>query len=223
MPNVIIGLDESGNGAIAGPIAVSALAFDVTAPAPAVTIIRPRSTVRLTPCDSKKIKDAAERDVLARASLLAAVASCTHVVESCDIDLMLVAGSLRKAAGAALSLCVDRVEAEVPGANITVLVDGSLDLHFAPRPRCVIKYVVGGDASCWQVSAASLKARATIDRHMEKLDQKYPVYGFGKNAGYATPGHLKLLREHGPCPEHRRTFRSVMEVVGIPSVLTDLS
>lgn len=221
--NVVVGLDESGNGAIAGPLVVAALAFPVTAAAPLVRLVRARSVAEVTPCDSKKVKDAAERATIATECLRVALASCTSQVDAAELDTMLVAGALRKAAGSALRGCVDQVFARHPDATVTIVVDGKLDLHFQPRPRCHVEYVAGADASRWQVGAASLVARSAVDRAMGEVHRRFPAYGFAQHCGYATPKHLETLRALGPCAEHRRTFKSVYEVAGIPQSLTELN
>ena len=66
--------------------------------------------------------------------------------------------------------------------------------------------VVGGDGKSASVAAASIIAKVTRDRLMEKLDEKYPGYGFSRHKGYGTKEHYAAIRELGPCPEHRVTF-----------------
>jgi ribonuclease HII len=66
-----------------------------------------------------------------------------------------------------------------------------------------------GDRVAASVAAASIVAKVTRDRMMRELDERYPVYGFGRHKGYVTDEHLRALSEHGPSPVHRRSFRCV--------------
>ena len=59
--------------------------------------------------------------------------------------------------------------------------------------------------------AASILAKVSRDRHLYALDTRYPVYGFARNKGYPTAEHLAALLQHGPCPEHRRSYGPVQQ------------
>jgi ribonuclease HII len=48
---------------------------------------------------------------------------------------------------------------------------------------------------------------------LRELHTRYPVYGFGRHKGYATRGHMRALADHGPCPEHRRSFVNVGSLI----------
>ncbi len=66
--------------------------------------------------------------------------------------------------------------------------------------------IVGGDATVFSIAAASIVAKVYRDALMCALDADYPAYGFRRHKGYGTDEHLRALREHGPCPLHRRSF-----------------
>jgi ribonuclease HII len=72
--------------------------------------------------------------------------------------------------------------------------------------------VIGGDARCLSIAAASILAKVVRDRIMERLDRVWPEYGFARHKGYGTAAHLEALRAHGPCPLHRWTFAPVAEL-----------
>lgn len=82
----------------------------------------------------------------------------------------------------------------------------------APTVWCSIgqEAVVSGDSRCLSIMAASILAKVTRDRMMEEYDLAYPGYGFASHKGYPTREHLAALRELGPCPIHRKTFRGVL-------------
>jgi ribonuclease HII len=72
---------------------------------------------------------------------------------------------------------------------------------------------VRGDATVPAISAASILAKVTRDRWCRELDLQYPQYGFAGHKGYGTAEHLAALRAHGACPEHRKTFAPVTQVL----------
>ena len=88
-----------------------------------------------------------------------------------------------------------------------VLIDG-LPVHPFEWPQTPI---VQGDGKSLSIAAASVIAKVTRDRIMEELDRQFPIYGFAKHKGYCTPEHLAMVREHGPCVEHRRSFAPVAQ------------
>jgi ribonuclease HII len=72
--------------------------------------------------------------------------------------------------------------------------------------------IVKGDAKVGAISAASILAKVHRDRLCLALHEHYPHYGFDGHKGYPTAAHLAALRQHGACPEHRRSFRPVREL-----------
>ena len=75
--------------------------------------------------------------------------------------------------------------------------------------------VVGGDAQCYSIACASIVAKVTRDRLMRALARRYPMYGWGENAGYGTPVHLAALRAGGLTAHHRPLFcRRIVEGAG---------
>jgi ribonuclease HII len=69
--------------------------------------------------------------------------------------------------------------------------------------------VIGGDALEPAISAASIIAKVTRDRHMYALHERFPQYGFDRHKGYPTAEHLEALARLGPCTDHRRSFAPV--------------
>ena len=80
--------------------------------------------------------------------------------------------------------------------------------------ECEERTVIGGDARCPSIAAASVIAKVARDRAMEEFAVLYPNYGFEKHKGYGTPEHQHALALHGPSSIHRRTFRPVREHAG---------
>ena len=82
-----------------------------------------------------------------------------------------------------------------------------------PSPGVDYKCVVGGDRRCLSVAAASIVAKVERDRLMVEYHVRFPQYGFDRHKGYASAEHLRLLREIGPCPIHRRCYAPVREAL----------
>jgi ribonuclease HII len=89
-----------------------------------------------------------------------------------------------------------------------VLIDGPIKL----AARVPIRGIIGGDALSFSIACASIAAKVTRDRIMVDFDAQYPEYGFKQHKGYGTAQHMAALKEHGPCPIHRRSFAPVAAV-----------
>ena len=90
-----------------------------------------------------------------------------------------------------------------------VLVDGNR----LPVLGVLAEAIIGGDALVPAISAASILAKVHRDRWCLELDQHYPQYGFARHKGYGTAAHLVALQLHGPCAQHRTSFRPVAELL----------
>lgn len=90
-----------------------------------------------------------------------------------------------------------------------LLVDGKFEVPVTISQQTLVK----GDSRSATIGAASIVAKITRDELMEKLHEQYPVYHFNANKGYPTREHRTALKRHGPCPEHRFTFRGVSSFV----------
>ena len=90
-----------------------------------------------------------------------------------------------------------------------VLVDGNR----LPVLKVPAEAIVKGDAKVAAISAASILAKVTRDRWCAELHAQYPMYGFAGHKGYGTAEHLAALRQHGACPQHRRSFSPVAAVL----------
>ena len=76
-----------------------------------------------------------------------------------------------------------------------------------PGITCEAKAVIKGDSRSLSIAAASIVAKVTRDRMMERAGVVHRSYGFEGHAGYGTPAHLRAIESHGPCPLHRMSFR----------------
>jgi ribonuclease HII len=89
-----------------------------------------------------------------------------------------------------------------------VLIDGRPVKQYPLHQVALVK----GDSLSYSIAAASIIAKVTRDRFMVALARQHPEYGFEIHKGYPTPAHLAALKKHGPCPQHRRSFRPVVQV-----------
>jgi ribonuclease HII len=178
----IAGVDEAGRGPLAGPVVAAAV------------IIAPDRRVRGV--NDSKVLPPERREELFALIQERAVAVGVGIVDHLTIDRINILEATRLAmdqALAALNL--------VPELIITDFVE----LRVVPCPQLNL---VDGDARCASVAAASIIAKVTRDRLMCEMDAEYPIYGFARHKGYATPEHIAAIDRHGLCPLHRRSFVS---------------
>jgi ribonuclease HII len=107
-----------------------------------------------------------------------------------------------------LAMC--RAIAALPAMPDHVLIDGNT----IPRDlSCRAEAIIGGDARCLSIAAASIVAKVTQDRIMVDLAQQHPGYGWDRNAGYPTRDHVAALKKLGVTPAHRRSFKPVHNIL----------
>lgn len=184
MTPLIAGVDEVGRGPLAGPVvACAVILFEVPGGL----------------ADSKRLS-AAQRQALVpliRASAAIGVgAASVREIDRLDI--------LR-----ATWLAMRRAVARLPVRPTLVLVDG----RDAPDLGLPTQAVIGGDATIPAIMAASIIAKTVRDRAMQRLDRRYPGYGFRQHVGYPTPAHRRALEHFGPTPHHRQSFAPIRAVL----------
>ncbi len=186
----IMGVDEAGRGPLAGPVVAAAVHFDYD------TCRKfPKSLLHLN--DSKKLTEA-ERERFYDLIISHAQSYGVGVVSREEIDRINILQATMQAMTMAVEQAAKNISPEL------LLVDGNYFRTSLPYPFQTIKH---GDAISPLIAAASVIAKVIRDRIMLELHEKYPVYHFASNKGYGVPSHLRALDEHGPCPEHRRSFR----------------
>jgi len=191
----IIGVDEAGRGPLAGPVVAAAVYFDHE------TCRKfPKSLRDLN--DSKQL-DEEERERFYKLILKHARSWGVGIVSREEIDRI----NILQATMHAMTIAVEQAAEKLVIENISpelLLVDGN---YFRTKLPYEFQTVIDGDAKSPHIAAASVLAKVTRDRIMVELHNKYPQYNFRSNKGYSVPEHLRALKEHGPCPEHRRSFR----------------
>ncbi len=183
---LIAGVDESGRGPLAGPVVAAAVILDPARP--------------IVGLADSKLLAAERRESLARAIRERARAWAVGWADAAEIDRLNVLE--------ATCLAMRRAILGLPLWPEAVEVDGNRlpDLSF-PAGTLDGTAIVGGDARVAAISAASIIAKVTRDRRMLHFDRLYPLYGFARHKGYGTVEHRECLARHGPCPQHRLSFR----------------
>lgn len=186
----MLGVDEAGRGPLAGPVAVGVVAvpegFDVAKEFVGVA-------------DSKKLSEKKRERIFQTLEKRAEQGEVRFTVElesAETIDEEGIATAVRRALWRG-------VNALAPdSALVHVLLDGSLK---AP-PEYSQETIINGDELVPIISLASIAAKVSRDRLMLNLSKKYPEYGFEKHKGYGTAFHYEMLKKHGLCDIHRRSF-----------------
>jgi len=185
----VAGVDEAGRGPLAGPVVAAAVVLG-----PWV-----RSELADMLDDSKKLT--AEQRL---AAFLALRASAAEI----GIGAASVAEILRLNILHASMLAMRRAVARLAVAPDLALVDG----NYPPKLACAVRCVVGGDALCLSIAAASIVAKVVRDRAMTRLATRFPGYGWETNVGYATTLHREALVRLGATRHHREAFGTVAQL-----------
>lgn len=192
----LVGVDEVGRGALAGPVTVCA------------AFLGPLSGSEdwlETVNDSKKLTSARRAQILANLPDYVQLETALSSPER--IDEVGIRVATREAMDRAVSSLLDRLQERVD----YILVDGGTDpLMIDGTPQVSF---TKGDARSYNIAVASICAKETRDRDMRNLAESYPVYGFESHAGYGTKAHCSAIAEFGPCEVHRKTFGRVREYV----------
>jgi ribonuclease HII len=206
---IVVGMDEVGRGALAGPVSVGVVAVDAQTPE------GPRGVA-----DSKLLTPAA-RTALLPALATWGVARAVGHASAAEIDRFGIIGALRLAGRRALAGLAIPVD--------VVLLDGKHDWLTPPAQAgffdadadaaddlaagfgAVVHTRVKADLTCASVAAASVLAKCERDALMCALSAEHPAYGWSGNKGYGSPDHLAALRALGPSPLHRMSWRLPLE------------
>lgn len=186
-PGLMAGVDEAGRGPLAGPVVAAAVILDELNPIKGLA-------------DSKKLtalrREALYDEIRAKALCCSIALATAEEIDSLNI----------------LQATMLAMKRAVEGLRLKphkVLVDGNR----LPTLIILAEAIVKGDALVPSISAASILAKVYRDRWCAEFHLEYPQYGFAGHKGYGTAAHLAALRLHGACPQHRRSFAPVAEVL----------
>lgn len=181
----VAGVDEAGRGPLAGPVVAAAVVLPPELSLPGLR-------------DSKKMSPALRETLYDQI-----IEKCTGfgigVVDENTIDEI----NILQAALLAMKKAVE----QLPAPADMLLIDGNRGIECDTRQKTII----GGDDASLSIAAASVLAKVTRDRLMDRYHDQYPQYEFSRHKGYGTRLHRERIQQHGPCPIHRKTFKGVME------------
>jgi len=186
-PGLVAGVDEAGRGPLAGPVVAAAVILDDLNPIAGLA-----DSKKLTPARREKLYDE-----------IRAKALCCSIAEASveEIDTL----NILQATLLAMRRAVEGLRLK----PAKVLVDGNR----LPVLDVLAEAIVKGDAKVPAISAASILAKVHRDRWCADYDREFPQYGFAAHKGYGTAEHIAALREHGACPQHRKSFSPVSGVL----------
>ncbi len=205
---VVMGIDEAGRGPLAGPVFAAAvsLPLDIAAELLSGEWQGVNDSKKLT----EKKRDALSGIIRSTPGCLFAVASAT--AEEIDEHNILRATHLamRRAALDLAAQCAHLEQTiNAVSSPFRILVDG-LRVPTLPFPS---RNIIKGDAKSPFIAAASILAKTARDAYCHEMEDKYPGYDFAVHKGYPTKLHMERLAKLGACPEHRKSFRPVREVL----------
>jgi ribonuclease HII len=181
----IAGIDEAGRGPLAGPVVSAAVMLPPIFPVANVI-------------DSKKLS-AKKRARLYEEIYTHSVSVGIGIVDSVEIDRI----NILQASLLSMAIAVENLRPQPD----CLLIDG----RFRIATQLPQKPITKGDALSVSIAAASIVAKVTRDRLMERYHEYYPQFGFFRHKGYPTRAHKEAIREFGYCPIHRRTYKGVKE------------
>ena len=196
----VIGVDEAGRGPLAGPVSVGVVAvpegFDVLKEFVGVA-------------DSKKLSEKRREKIFEILEERAKVGDVRFTVEfegDDVIDEEGIATAVRRALWRGVNALAEECGSQTSGTSLKsdfhILLDGSLK---AP-PEYSQETIINGDELVPIISLASIAAKVSRDRLMLEMAKKYPEYQFEKHKGYGTALHYEMLKKHGLCDIHRRSY-----------------
>lgn len=183
---LIVGVDEVGSGALAGPVLAGAVVLPFNS--------------RLGAIADSKLLTAREREVV-----------CVQIQERATawaVGRASVEEINRLGIRPATLLAMKRAVEQIPHADF-VLVDAWTIPEITIKQRGIIR----GDRTVKSIAAGSIVAKVARDQEMSELAERYPVYGFDQHKGYGTLAHKRALRQYGACVMHRQHYKPVQEVL----------
>ena len=192
----VIGIDEVGRGAVAGPVAVGAFVLDLK------TLDVGKIPTKLQ--DSKLMTEKS-REAVYEELITWQPGFAVGMVDAKDIDTHGIVSALSQSAVRALKQLAekDEVKQALTENQVHILLDGTHNWLENVVSRIPVTVRAKADRDCVSVAAAACIAKVTRDRMMVKLAEEYPMYQLDGHKGYASASHIDALRLHGPSDIHR--------------------
>jgi len=195
-------LDEAGRGPLAGPVVAAAVS------------IKKINNLAIKQFSNFKIRDSKKLSPKKRERFYKILTNHPAIewgigkVSEKVIDKI----NIKNAAELAMEKALKNLEKKIKKRTDFLIIDGN-HLNSKKLKTRRYKLIVEADEKVFSCAAASIIAKVTRDKIMEKYAKKFPKYGFEKHKGYPTKSHLKMIRKYGPCKIHRKSFEPVKKLL----------
>jgi ribonuclease HII len=192
----VVCLDEAGRGPLAGPVVAAAVSIIANCK---LEILKFKDLK-----DSKKLAPKKREDFYKIITKNPQIEWGIGIVSEKIIDKI----NIKNAAELAMEKALKNLERKMKKKADFLIIDGN---HISSKNLKARSYklIVKADEKVFSCALASILAKVTRDKIMERYSKKYPKYGFEIHKGYPTKFHLKMLKKYGPCKIHRKSFLPV--------------
>lgn len=190
---LIVGTDEAGRGCGAGGVFAAAVCFNSVSD----DLIKRLSILN----DSKKLSKKHREEIFY--TIKSETINSVVCIDVEEIERINILNASLKAMNIACSNVISQLQHELKDKELQVLVDGNKLIKNFEYPQ---QFIVKGDATSASIAAASILAKVSRDRYMDRLDEEFPQYKWNENAGYLTKEHIALIDKYGLSPYHRPSY-----------------
>ncbi len=190
---LIVGTDEAGRGCGAGGVFAAAVCFNSVSD----DLIKRLSILN----DSKKLSKKHREEIFY--TIKSETINSVVCIDVEEIERINILNASLKAMNIACSNVISQLQHELKNKELQVLVDGNKLIKNFEYPQ---QFIVKGDATSASIAAASILAKVSRDRYMDRLDEEFPQYKWNENAGYLTKEHMALIDKYGLSPYHRPSY-----------------
>lgn len=190
---LIVGTDEAGRGCGAGGVFAAAVCFNSVSD----DLIKRLSILN----DSKKLSKKHREEIFY--TIKSETINSVVCIDVEEIERINILNASLKAINIACSNVISQLQHELKDKELQVLVDGNKLIKNFEYPQ---QFIVKGDATSASIAAASILAKVSRDRYMDRLDEEFPQYKWNENAGYLTKKHMALIDKYGLSPYHRPSY-----------------
>lgn len=190
---LIVGTDEAGRGCGAGGVFAAAVCFNSVSD----DLIKRLSILN----DSKKLSKKHREEIFY--TIKSETINSVVCIDVEEIERINILNASLKAMNIACSNVISQLQHELKDKELQVLVDGNKLIKNFEYPQ---QFIVKGDATSASIAAASILAKVSRDRYMDRLDEEFPEYKWNENAGYLTKEHMALIDKYGLSPYHRPSY-----------------
>ncbi len=190
---LIVGTDEAGRGCGAGGVFAAAVCFNSVSD----DLIKRLSILN----DSKKLSKKHREEIFY--TIKSETINSVVCIDVEEIERINILNASLKAMNIACSNVISQLQHELKDEELQVLVDGNKLIKNFEYPQ---QFIVKGDATSASIAAASILAKVSRDRYMDRLDEEFPQYKWNENAGYLTKEHMALIDKYGLSPYHRPSY-----------------